>query len=67
MAARYGLIRGHRVVGVRNCNDPRDERNVVAADLVGVPLAIHTFVVVANDHGDISVRFNLGENALADL
>ena len=37
------------------------------ADLVWVPFAIHSFVVVANDHGDICVRLNLGENALADL
>ena len=59
-------VGGHRVVGIRDGDDPREEWNLVAWDLVWIPLAVDPLVMVADDESHICVQVDLLQDALAD-
>ena len=56
----------HGVVGIRNRNDSRHNRDLVSVEAVRVAIAVHPLVMVAYDSGDLGVVVNLAENALAN-
>jgi len=48
----YGRQADHRVEGVGESQDPGGERNLVAAEAIGIAQAVPSFMVRANDLGD---------------
>src|SRR6185369_13259441 len=46
-------LRGHRVEGVGDMDDPRDERDLVTEQAVGIAPAVHALVVVADARNDL--------------
>ena len=61
-----GARRSHGVVGVADGHDARADRDLRAAERVGVSLAVDAFVAGADELGDIMQGGGGGEDALAD-
>ena len=57
----------HRVVGIGDRNDPRQQRNLVSAQSVRIAMAVDSLVVMADDVGDLLVIVDLAQDLLADL
>src|SRR4051794_39655830 len=56
----------HRVIRVADRDDPRSERDVGAAQAIGVAAAVPALVAGADELADRAQRRNPGEDALAD-
>lgn len=59
-------MRGHGVVGVGHGDDTGEQRDVGAAQPIGVAVPVDAFVVMADDPSNFRVVVNLREDSLAD-
>src|SRR5215203_5134382 len=48
-------IRSHRVVRIRDTDDPREKGNLVTKEAIGIPLPIYPLVVMPDNLCDLSV------------
>src|SRR5215212_6291339 len=62
-----GPVRCHRVVRIGHADDAGKQRNLLALDSVRVAVAVHAFVVVPNNPGDVRVVLYLREDSFSDL
>ena len=56
----------HRVVGICDSDDPGHQRDLISDQPVGIPHAVDTLMVMADDPCDVFVVFNPCEDALPD-
>src|SRR5215210_2778506 len=67
---RHGVavrpIGGHCVVGIGYSDDPREQRDLLSCNAIGIALTIDALVVMTNDLRNLAVVFDLCKNSLAD-
>ncbi|HEY2597869.1 MAG TPA: hypothetical protein VGJ79_05250 [Candidatus Dormibacteraeota bacterium] len=61
-----GPVTRQRVMSVADRNDPREQRNPVSAQPVGITAAIEALMVMTNDWQNIRGRLEVLEDALSD-
>jgi len=59
-------VRSHGIVGISNGDDSRKQRDIGTTEPVWISTAVHPFMVMANDLGDLSVVSHVRQDSLAD-
>src|SRR5215208_212401 len=61
-----GTRGGHRIVGIRYSDDPREQRNIAASHPIRVSLSVNALMVMANNPRNLGVVVDLPQDPLAN-
>ncbi len=59
-------IRRHSIIRIGDSDNPRNEWNLIANQLIWIPLPVYTLMMMANDIGDLFIVLDVCQDSLAD-